>query len=207
MKGIFINIINLKIYFICYNAVMGIKIIQFKDEYLNDIRAINVSVSSNPNKPDEKKVLSQHLYIDYYTEFSKENCFVAINCKNNEIVGYIISEVDFHRYKQHMITYYTPQAKAINKEFEQIIKEEVESYVPFINKYDAHLHMDVKPSYQHQGIGTMMLQYLFNHLKNIGCKGVMLSVSKSNERANNFYEKHGMKIIGENKSYIRGKIL
>ena len=51
---------------------MKIEIIPFNDKYLNDIRAINVSVSSNPDKPYKEKVLSQHLYIDYYTEFSKK---------------------------------------------------------------------------------------------------------------------------------------
>ena len=106
-----------------------------------------------------------------------------------------------------MLTYYLPQAKAIRKDFEQKVKEEVNSYAPFINQYDAHLHMDVKPGYQHQGIGTMMLKHLLNHLKNKGCKGVMLSVSKRNINANNFYEKNGMKIIGENKNNLRGLIL
>ncbi|MDI9541216.1 MAG: GNAT family N-acetyltransferase [Bacillota bacterium] len=186
---------------------MKIEIIPFNDKYLNDIRAINVSVSSNPDKPYKEKVLSQHLYIDYYTEFSKENCFIAKNLENNDIVGYIIAEVDFNRFQNHMLTYYLPQAKAIRKDFEQKVKEEVNSYAPFINQYDAHLHMDVKPGYQHQGIGTMMLKHLLNHLKNKGCKGVMLSVSKRNINANNFYEKNGMKIIGENKNNLRGLIL
>ena len=55
---------------------MKIEIIPFNDKYLNDIRAINVSVSSNPDKPYKEKVLTAP-YIDYYTEFSKENCFIA----------------------------------------------------------------------------------------------------------------------------------
>jgi ribosomal protein S18 acetylase RimI-like enzyme len=186
---------------------MKIEIIAFEDKYLNDIRAINVSVSSNPNKPYEEKVLSQHLYIDYYTEFSKENCFVAINLENNEIVGYIIAEVDFNRFQHHMLTYYIPQAKAIREDFEQKVKDEVNTYAPFINSYEAHLHMDVKTGFQHQGIGTMLLKHLFTHLKSSGCKGVMLSVSKKNERANYFYEKNGMKIIGENINNIRGIVL
>ncbi|HPW53559.1 MAG TPA: GNAT family N-acetyltransferase [Erysipelotrichaceae bacterium] len=183
---------------------MKIEIIQFDNNHLNDIRAINASVSSNPNKPYAEKVLSQHLYIDYYTEFSKENCFVARNTENDEIAGYIIAEVDFNRFKHHMLTYYLPQAKAIRTDFEQKIKDEVAAYAPFINQYDAHLHMDVKPGYQHQGIGTMMLQHLFSHLKKRGCKGVMLSVSKKNIRANSFYEKNGMSIIGENGNNLRG---
>ncbi|NLZ75668.1 MAG: GNAT family N-acetyltransferase [Erysipelotrichia bacterium] len=186
---------------------MSIEIINFKNDFLDDIRAINVAVSSNPNKPYEEKVLCQHLYIDYYTEFSKENCFVARDTETGEIVGYIISEIDYQRYRNHMLTYYIPQAKAIRKEFEQVIKNEVEVYAPFNLQYDAHLHMDVKPGHQHKGIGTMLIQHLLTHLRKIDCKGIMLLVSKRNEKANNFYEKNGIKIIGENECYIRGKIL
>ncbi|MGI6608826.1 MAG: GNAT family N-acetyltransferase [Erysipelotrichaceae bacterium] len=186
---------------------MNIEIIKFKEEYLDDIRIINASVSSNPFKPYAEKVLSQHLFIDYYTEFSKENCFVAKNSENNEIIGYIIAEVDFQRFYRHMLTYYLPQAKAIREDFELKTIHEVTSYAPFVNQYDAHLHMDVKPGYQNQGIGTMMLKHLISHLKNIGCKGVMLSVSKKNEKANNFYKKNNFEIIGENSNYLRGIIL
>ncbi len=187
---------------------MKIEIIEFKDEYLNDIRAINVSVSSNPNKPYKEKVLSQHLYIDYYTEFSKDNCFLAINTENNEIVGYIIAETDFLRYQNHMLTYYLEQAKAIEQSFEERVKNEVETYAFYHQQYPAHLHMDVKPGFQNHGIGTILLQFLFNHLRSINCQAVMLSVSKKNERANYFYQKNGMEIIGEDsKNNLRGIIL
>ena len=64
--------------------------------------------------------------------------------------------------------------------------------------------MDVKPGHQHQGIGTMLIQHEFQHLKSNGAKGVMLQCSKKNERANSFYQKNGMNIIDESECYIRG---
>jgi ribosomal protein S18 acetylase RimI-like enzyme len=67
--------------------------------------------------------------------------------------------------------------------------------------------MDVKPGHQRKGIGTMLIQKEFEHLKEIGCKGVMLTVSPSRIGANSFYEKNGMELIGNEGANVRGKKL
>ena len=186
---------------------MSIMITPFKDEYLDDIRAINVAVSTHPDRPLAEKKLCQHLYIDYYVFNSRDNCFVAVDTDSNEVVGYIIAEPDYFRFKNHLLNEYMLEATALRKGFEDTIKEEIKLYEKWNDEYDAHMHIDVKPGYQHQGIGAMMIQRMFEHLRGIGCKGVMLLVSKKNENANRFYQKNGMDIIDEAECYVRGKKL
>ena len=184
---------------------MDIRIIPFEDKYLEDIRNINVSVSSHPDKPFEEKQLCQFLYIDYYALNSKENCFVAMD--DDEVVGYVIAEPDYKRFKNIIINEYMMEAVKLRNDFGEMLKEEIVPYEKWNDEYDAHLHLDVKPGHQHQGIGTMLICHEFEHLKDIGCKGVMLQCSKKNERANNFYQKNGMNIIDEFACYIIGKKL
>ena len=184
---------------------MGIIIKEFTNKYLDDIRAINVGVSSHPNKPLEEKKLCQFLYIDYYAFNSTSNCFVAIDEDTDECVGYIISEPDLNRYKKIILNDYLPTAITLRSDFEQYLYNEVSLYESNINEYDAHLHMDVKPGHQHKGIGTMLIKHELNHLKQYGSKGVMLLCSASNINANNFYEKNGLTTFKEiNGCNLRG---
>ena len=181
----------------------NIRIVELKNEYLQDIRDINVAVSTHPDKPLEEKKLCQYLYIDYYAFNSTDNCFVAVD-ENDEVVGYIISEPNLERYKNIILNEYMPVAKELRQDFEQYLYNEINFYDRWNNEYDAHLHMDVKPGHQHQGIGTALIQHEIEHLRQIGSSGVMLLCSKENIRANNFYQKNGLNIIEETTCNIRG---
>lgn len=180
-----------------------IRIVDFEDKYLKDIEDINVSVSRHPDKPLEEKKLCRFVYIDYYAFNSKENCFVALD-DNDEVVGYVVGESDLYRYKDIMLNKYMDEAKALRPDFEQYLYNEVSFYERWNNEYDAHMHMDVKPCHQHQGIGTMLIQHQIEHYRNKGCKGMMLLCSSDNINANNFYQKNGIDIIEETTCNIRG---
>ncbi len=186
---------------------MSIEIIRYEDRYLDDIRAINLAVSTHPDRPAEEKKLCQHLYIDYYVFHSKDNCFIARDSDTGEVLGYIISEPDFQRFRDHLFNEYMPEAIALREDFGDVIREEIKPYEKWNGEYDAHMHMDVKPGHQHRGIGTMMIREMFRHLKDSGCRGVMLLVSKKNDNANRFYQKNGMEIIDEAECYVRGRKL
>lgn len=51
------------------------------------------------------------------------------------------------------------------------------------------MHINIKPGYQHCGIGTRLFAALTEHLREIGCKGVMLVVDSYNTNAINFYKR------------------
>ena len=57
--------------------------------------------------------------------------------------------------------------------------------------YPAHLHIDLLPEYQRQGLGSRLVDTLADHLRKKGVPGVMLTVGGSNEVGQSFYNKYG----------------
>jgi ribosomal protein S18 acetylase RimI-like enzyme len=55
--------------------------------------------------------------------------------------------------------------------------------------------IDVDPSEQHSGMGTLMMSSAEAELKQAGCDYVLLEVAVDNEPALKFYKKHGYAIL------------
>lgn len=129
------------------------------------------------------------LYCDYYTRM-REHSFVAVN-ENDEAVGYIFCEPDNSRYKSEF-------KKA---ELKKLLKLGLTSYIhgrceiksaqECADKYPGHMHIDILPEYQRQGVGHMLLDVLIEHLKAIGSKGIHLGCGADNEKGISFYRKYG----------------
>jgi len=188
---------------ISYNEFM-IKVINFEDKYLQDIRDINRACSTHPNRPENEKAFYRYVYIDYYAFMSKENCFVAIDDTSGEILGYVVSENDLKRYEDHMLNTYIHEAVKLKEDFADFLKNEVKPYEKWNKQYNSHMHMDVKPGHQHQGIGTMLIQHEIKHQKQVGSKGMMLLCSIDNENANKFYQKNGIELLEQTTCNVRG---
>lgn len=60
-----------------------------------------------------------------------------------------------------------------------------------VERYPAHLHIDLLPSLQGQGNGRRLLTALLDGLAEMGAPGIHLGVSLSNERAIGFYKRMG----------------
>jgi ribosomal protein S18 acetylase RimI-like enzyme len=60
-----------------------------------------------------------------------------------------------------------------------------------VAEYPAHLHIDLLPRIQGQGIGRALLERLFESLHRAGAEGVHLGVAEENERARRFYSHLG----------------
>lgn len=131
-----------------------------------------------------------YLYNRYYTRAELENCFVAAN-EQDRAVGYILCAGDYTAYKKGFF----------HNEFKQIAKlgffkavaarGEVLFLKPFARRYPAHLHIDILPEYQGNGVGTRLMQALICRLKEKQTGGVMLCVAASNTGAVSFYRKQG----------------
>lgn len=61
---------------------------------------------------------------------------------------------------------------------------------PYAEDYPAHLHIDLLPECQHQGIGSRLIKTLADHLRRQRIKGLMLNVANDNKNALRFYEKN-----------------
>lgn len=180
-----------------------IEIRQITDQDLEDIRLINQLNSSNPNKPQNEKEFCLYFYTEYYVKFEKDNCFVAIDADKKETVGYILASKDYKQYISNIVSDFKERARELG--FEERFFLETHCFELYGKDYPAHFHIDVKPAYQHEGIGTMLLDAEIRHMKNNGVKGLMLIVGKNKISGNKFYEKHGFKVIDSNDfCYVRG---
>ena len=134
------------------------------------------------------------MYNDYYTEFEKENCFVAVD-GNDNAVGYIICAENFDSFYKNMQKFYLPKIEALGRKYTVMAKGEIFLHKLYRKKYPAHLHIDILSSYQGQGTGTELMNALKLHLKEKNVQGLMLSVGTSNKNARKFYVKNGFKQI------------
>ena len=70
-----------------------------------------------------------------------------------------------------------------------------------LNKLYAGKHLEpdnvmIDPTYQGQGIGNRIMQFLFNYAKEIGCEGTEVNCYSSNTRGMKFWQDHGYKPLG-----------
>lgn len=63
--------------------------------------------------------------------------------------------------------------------------------LPFLDTHPAHLHIDLLPRAQRQGVGQRLMATLLQALTDEGVPGVHLSVAARNVAASRFYERVG----------------
>jgi ribosomal protein S18 acetylase RimI-like enzyme len=66
-----------------------------------------------------------------------------------------------------------------------------------LERYPAHLHIDILPEYQRKGWGSQLMKVFLAEVKNFGASGVHLGMVRTNDGAKRFYEKQGFQLCGE----------
>lgn len=61
----------------------------------------------------------------------------------------------------------------------------------FLEKYPAHLHINIVPSHQRQGYGSILMTKFLEELRKKDVKGVHLGMRADNTAAGKFYGRHG----------------
>lgn len=174
---------------------MAIIITQYSEKYRDDVRNICLDTAgSNARKENTKRFLLA-TFCDYYIDNEAEHCFIAVDEDTDSAVGYILCAPDYKKYKKIFKSDYLPRVKGCKKEYIFESWASVHGPAIFAKSYPAHMHIDIEPAYQHCGIGTRLLDTLDKHLKDIGCKGIMLIVDSYNTNAINFYKKNKFDII------------
>ncbi|WP_235914957.1 GNAT family N-acetyltransferase [Flagellimonas ochracea] len=70
-----------------------------------------------------------------------------------------------------------------------------------LNKLYAGKHLEpdnvmIDPNYQGKGIGNLLMQFLFEYAKEIGCEGTEVNCYAKNIRGKKFWESHGYEALG-----------
>lgn len=141
-------------------------------------------------KSDKKRQTVAIMYNDYFTKYESDHIFVAVD-ENNVPVGYVICSTDYDLFVQKNNEEFLPRAMSLYKPI-GIVHFMLISVLKQINdNRRVHLHIDLLPEAQHQGMGTKLLDALSNHLYQNGYE--YMAVCGVNRYANSykFYKKYG----------------
>jgi ribosomal protein S18 acetylase RimI-like enzyme len=163
---------------------------------------------------DDKRLFYM-IFIAYYPRYEPEHFFVAVDTAADEkVVGFIGGTHDtaaqargFRRRMAWRIplrlflftSWRYPRtfrnALALSKMREGMPGGEKAAQIH--RRYPAHLHINLLPGYQGQGIGSRLMRHFEAHLVDLGVPGVHLVTSNHNRKAVPFYKKLGFTVIHE----------
>ena len=153
------------------------------------------------NNPD----LVGHFYLAPYVHFEPEVSFVVTN--NDEPYGYIVGTKDSQQFFEKCEKDWLPilrnrfrlSKKSKQLHEQRIIKRIHEGHVvkKEVKNYPAHLHINILPETQGQGIGRKLMDIFISNLKELEVPALHLEVGKTNSGAIKFYERMGFQIIKE----------
>jgi len=146
-----------------------------------------------------------HLYLAPYVIFEPEICFVVTN--NQKPCGYIIGTKNSQKFHGKCEKDWFPVLRdrypieKVSDDFFDLritkrlheghkVKDELISY-------PAHLHINLLPETQGQGVGRKIMETFINKLIELNVPALHLEVGKKNQSAIKFYEKVGFTIIKE----------
>jgi ribosomal protein S18 acetylase RimI-like enzyme len=154
------------------------------------------------------------IFIGYYSRYEPENFFVAVDSESDQVVGFICGTPDTltqeARFSKKMVPHITLRFFGYTswrypRTFKNIF-DMMRNYLsgtenadndPIIAKYPAHLHINLLPGFQGQGVGTRLMRHFEEHMRHLGAKGLHLGTSNQNFKAVPFYHKMGFEIVHE----------
>ena len=159
-----------------------------------------------------------HRYIAPYSTLEPQGVFVVVDGSEpsagpgtSPALGYTACVVDSRDFYRRYLAEWIPEmqrlyplspaALDLSKSSHRVVREfyqpDVVASDPLFDRYPSHLHIDLLPEAQRKGLGSHMMDRVFEHLSNAGSTGVHLEMSPSNTRALWFYRKLGFQVIRE----------
>ncbi|KAF2659500.1 GCN5-related N-acetyltransferas-like protein [Lophiostoma macrostomum CBS 122681] len=169
---------------------------------------IDSSVNSEP-----ARTIGSYLWCKSYLVLSPHTCFVLDNGSGLP-VGYIIgtpSTTDFaSRWEDVLIPIVDP--KLVPRDDQpgetQLVRDlkralygaecsMLQKSEELLQRYPAHLHVNVLPEYQGRGFGSLLTGKFLERMGEEGVRGVHLGMVRGNEGARRFYERAGWRVCEE----------
>jgi len=153
--------------------------------------------------------LPGHMWAGAYLAVEPRLAFVVAD--NEGVAGYVIGALDTIDFEQRCEREWWPALRdrypnpvGIPRELrtrDQMIHRSMHKPVltphEHIGEHPSHLHIDLLPRAQGQGLGAAMMATLLNELRSLGSPGVHLGVSPANARAVAFYKHLGFTTLAE----------
>ncbi|OLF15402.1 GNAT family N-acetyltransferase [Actinophytocola xanthii] len=141
-----------------------------------------------------------HVYVGAYLALAPSLAFVCVD--DTGVAGYVVGASDTRafeqacerdwwpglrrRYPPHSFPAHTPDGRVL-----RLIHEPPEADADVVERYPAHLHINLMPRLQGLGMGRRLLETLFDALRAAGAPAIHLGVSAVNHRAIGFYHRMG----------------
>jgi len=127
----------------------------------------------------------------------------VVETDDGRVIGYIVATDDTDAFEQWFRDEWWPQfVERFPRSLDPQTREEEmigyayrrgsEQHVS-AEEYPAHLHIDLLPETQGQGLGRRLIESLFVELTRRGVRGLQLAMDPRNTGAAAFYERLGMK--------------
>lgn len=145
-------------------------------------------------------------------DLAPATCFV-LDDGSGRVVGYCIGTSDTSKFAERWKKDYIPKVNpervpkpSVQTEDYLMEKEEtrdfrtalhnaecsaLQAWPGELEKYPAHMHIDILPEYQRKGWGSILIDKFFNSVKREGAPGVHLDMVRWNKTGKSFYEKIG----------------
>ena len=140
------------------------------------------------------------IYADPYLVFSPKTCFVVED--ELGICGYTLAALDTVAMQDWALQEWLPpfqqdyplslaqQCGQNDQELLHLIHE-TNPLLPLVQDFPSHLHVDLLPRVQKQGLGRRLIEKLLESLTGLGSKGVHFGVDGENLNAQAFYHHIG----------------
>lgn len=168
---------------------------KYKPSDKERLRYICKETTWEDNKKDENLLESiPMIFNDYFTEYEPENIFVAVNDEDIP-VGYVICSTNIPLFKNKMLHDIKNRVKNTYSSSLLMLYATVIAVMITKKKYRTHLHIDLLPETQRQGVGTRLIDALCEHLKEKGIKHVSVLTISTDSMGYKFYTKYGFHTI------------
>lgn len=140
-----------------------------------------------------------HVYAGPYGALASESAFLAQDADGAG--GYVFGPADTRAFEERLEAqwwpalrerYPDPPAPATPDErMQHLIHHPPRMARRIVDAYPAHLHIDLLPRLQGQGLGRRMIDTWLGRVAEMGARGAHLSVGGRNARAVRFYRAYG----------------
>jgi len=154
-------------------------------------------------------------WVSYYTDLEPQSIFVAK--ADGKVIGYLLGCLDTGRYIRVFSRRIVPSIllKALLGHYRiarktlryfgslmgQLLRREFR--VPPLERYPAHLHININEGWRRTGLGQQLMESYFAYLRQNGIRGLHLGTSSLHKGALPFYDKLGFQVFAA----VEGKLL
>lgn len=135
-----------------------------------------------------------HVYVGPYLVGQPEHAFVAADAQG--VAGYSFAAADTRAFEAWEDAHWWPtlreqypltEGSSADDEVVRLLHAPETAPDEVVADYPAHLHIDLVPRIQGQGLGRALIERVLGSLRERGVRGVHLGVAEDNDNATQFY--------------------